>query len=86
LVRATLADGFLVPPLHHDGPVVAATAKGERVVTASADNTARIWDARNGEPIGKTLHHDGPVWAATFARGRIAPYPHVPQKRSSNVR
>src|SRR6516164_653023 len=47
LVRATVADGFLAPPLQHDGPVYAATfdATGERVVTASDDNTARIWDA-----------------------------------------
>jgi WD40 repeat protein len=40
--------------------------KGERVLTASSDKTARIWDARTGEPIGKPLHHDGEVWAATF--------------------
>jgi WD40 repeat protein len=68
LVRATVADGFLAPPLQHDGPVYAATfdATGERVVTASDDNTARIWDARTGEPIGKTLRHDGSVYAATF--------------------
>ena len=67
-MRATVADGFLVPPLHHDGSVFAATfdAQGERVVTASFDNTARIWDARTGEPIGKPLHHDGSVFAATF--------------------
>ena len=68
LVRATVADGFLVPPLQHDGWVNAPTfdAKGERVVTASDDKTARIWDARTGEPIGKTLRHDGSVYAATF--------------------
>jgi len=68
LVRATVADGFLAPPLQHDGPVYAATfaATGARVVTASDDNTARIWDARTGEPIGKTLRHDGSVYAATF--------------------
>ena len=39
---------------------------GTRIVTASADGTARLWDARTGEPIGRTLHHDGPVLAATF--------------------
>jgi TIR domain/WD domain, G-beta repeat len=68
LVRATAANGFLVPPLHHDGLVRAAMfdATGERVVTASDDKTARIWDARTGEPIGETLHHDGVVWAAMF--------------------
>jgi len=36
------------------------------VVTASSDKTARIWDARTGEPLGKKLQHDGQVWAATF--------------------
>jgi hypothetical protein len=68
LVRATAADGFLVPPLQHDGEVHAATfdAKGEHVVTASYDKTARIWDARTGAPIGKPLQHDGWVYAATF--------------------
>ena len=46
-MRATVADGFLVPPLQHDDHVLAATfdATGERVVTASSDKTARIWDA-----------------------------------------
>ena len=29
--------------------------KGERIVTASEDKTARIWDASTGEPIGKTV-------------------------------
>ena len=36
------------------------------MVTASFDKTARIWDARTGEPIGKPLQHDDDVWAATF--------------------
>ena len=36
------------------------------MVTASANRTARIWDARTGEPIGKKLQHDDPVLTATF--------------------
>ena len=32
----------------------------------SGDNTARIWDARTGEPIGQPLQHQGKVWAASF--------------------
>jgi len=40
--------------------------KGERVVTASWDKTARIWDARTGEPIGKPLQHADRVVAAAF--------------------
>jgi hypothetical protein len=41
-------------------------AARERVVTASEDQTARIWDARTGEPVGKKLQHGGWVLAATF--------------------
>ena len=41
--------------------------KGDRVVTASFDKTARIWDAKTGEPIGKPMQHDGPVFAASFS-------------------
>jgi WD40 repeat protein len=36
------------------------------VVTASDDKTARIWDARTGEPIGEPLQHQGSVNAASF--------------------
>ena len=28
---------------------------GKRIVTASADKTARIWDAETGKPIGEPL-------------------------------
>ena len=28
---------------------------GKRIVTASADKTARVWDAATGEPIGEPL-------------------------------
>ena len=28
---------------------------GQRVVTASADKTARLWDAASGEPIGESM-------------------------------
>jgi WD40 repeat protein len=68
LVRAWSTDGFLVPPLQHGDSVVAAAfdPTGERVVTASDDNTARIWDARTGAPIGKPLQHRDSVNAAAF--------------------
>ena len=38
---------------------------GERVVTA-AHHTARIWDAKTGEPIGKPLEHEDTVNSAAF--------------------
>ena len=29
---------------------------GRRIVTASADNTARLWDAETGKPIGAAAY------------------------------
>jgi WD40 repeat protein len=40
---------------------------GTRVLTASEDATARIWDARTGEPIGKPLQHADSVLQAAFS-------------------
>ena len=31
---------------------------GQRVVTASWDKTARLWDAASGKPIGEPMKHD----------------------------
>ena len=45
------------------GPVSSAafSPDGKRIVTASEDETARIWDAATGQPIGEPLRgHDGP--------------------------
>ena len=41
-------------------PVVSAqfSPDGQRVVTASWDKTARLWDAANGKPIGEPMKHD----------------------------
>ena len=32
---------------------------GKRVVTASEDKTARIWDAETGKPVGEPMTHGG---------------------------
>jgi WD40 repeat protein len=68
LVRAYSADEFLAPPLQHSETVRGAAfdPTGGRVVTASFDGTARIWDAANGKPIGKPLQHTGWVRTAAF--------------------
>jgi WD40 repeat protein len=37
---------------------------GKRLITASHDRTARVWDVDTGRPIGPPLQHSGPVKAA----------------------
>jgi hypothetical protein len=40
---------------------------GRRVATASADNTARVWDAQTGQPLTPPLQHQEEVWSAVFS-------------------
>src|SRR5215510_6524018 len=41
---------------------------GKRIVTASEDRTARLWDAETGRPIGDPLRgHGHQVWSAVFS-------------------
>jgi WD40 repeat protein len=56
-------------PLRHDDWVWTAnfSPDGTRIVTASEDKTARIWDAQTGKPITHPLHHDAGVVAASFS-------------------
>jgi len=37
------------------------------VVTASFDQTARLWDAQTGKPLTEPLRHKGVVWSAQFS-------------------
>ncbi len=44
---------------------------GQRVVTASKNGSARVWDAATGRPVGNLLrHHDGIVAASFHPHGR----------------
>jgi len=45
----------------------AFSADGKRVVTASEDNTARIWDAENGREIHVLKGHNNGVYRAGFS-------------------
>ena len=59
----------LVDSMRHDAVVNSAqfSPDGQRVVTASTDKTARLWDARSGSPIGKPMKHDREIWSAQFS-------------------
>jgi WD40 repeat protein/energy-coupling factor transporter ATP-binding protein EcfA2 len=46
---------------------VAFSPDGKQVVTASGDNTAKIWDAQTGQ-LFKSLDHRGEVYIAAFNR------------------
>src|SRR5262249_15405297 len=52
----------------HNGAVlhVAFSSDSRRLLTASPDGTARLWDATTGQPIA-VLPHPGSVWYAVFA-------------------
>ncbi len=47
---------------------VAYDAGGDRIVTASADGTVRVWDARRGTALAVIARHAGRVNGATFLR------------------
>jgi WD40 repeat protein len=40
---------------------------GQRVLTASDDGTARVWDARTGQALGEPMEHPGSINSAQFS-------------------
>jgi WD40 repeat protein len=60
----------LVPILEHGAAVSSAafSSDGSRVVTASSDRTARVWDAATGKPLGPSFRHQEGVNSAAFNR------------------
>lgn len=53
----------------HDGTVTSAafSPDGSRIVTASGDYTARIWDAGSGKEVAALRGHNGAVESAAFS-------------------
>ena len=53
-------------PMKHEKNVCSAqfSPDGQRVVTASWDKTARLWDAATGKPIGEPMKHEGRSFSA----------------------
>ena len=43
------------------------SSDGKRVVTASMDQTARVWDAETGKPVGEVMRHAAQVVSASFS-------------------
>jgi WD40 repeat protein len=54
----------------HDDMVVGAVFSNDaaRVLTWSADGTARLWNAATGATMGPVLRHDELVWGAVFSK------------------
>jgi WD40 repeat protein/class 3 adenylate cyclase len=54
---------------HHDAAVTYArfNPRGDRIVTSSFDNTARIWDVRSGSGVAVLKGHQGAVVRAAFS-------------------
>ena len=59
----------LTGPMRHNDGINSAqfSPDGQRVVTASTDKTARLWDAASGKPIGEPLNHESGVLSAQFS-------------------
>lgn len=58
----------LSSPMRHKAGILSAcfSPDGQKVVTASRDKTARIWDANSGQQLGQSLQHPRLVRAAMF--------------------
>ncbi len=72
---ARRCDASVLTAYGHSGAVlgVAYTPDGSRLLTASSDGTARVWDARTGVPRLELVGHTGPVTGiGSTPDGRLA--------------
>jgi WD40 repeat protein len=53
----------------HTAPVLSAafSPDGERIVTASSDASAKVWDVESGALLVSLDDHTAPVWSAAFS-------------------
>jgi WD40 repeat protein len=66
---APRAEVQLSPLIGHTGPVwsVAFTANGQRIVSASHDGTARVWDLATGKEVSQFAGHKQCVYRAAIS-------------------
>jgi energy-coupling factor transporter ATP-binding protein EcfA2 len=59
----------VVGPMRHKDWIqsVEFSPDGQRVLTASEDRTAQLWEAATGKPLGERMKHEGGVWSAQFS-------------------
>ncbi|MDY7232395.1 AAA-like domain-containing protein, partial [Hyalangium rubrum] len=60
---------YSVPLVGHEDSVWSAafSPDGSRVLTASDDRTARLWDSRSGQLLATLKGHEDSVWSAAFS-------------------
>jgi hypothetical protein len=65
----TSSPGVIGAPMEHDAIIYSArfSPGGKRIVTASKDGTARVWDAATGDPVGEPMQSNEAVCAARFS-------------------
>ena len=69
LSRAADASTLRTLFIEHGDVVISASFSpdGKRVLTASLDKTARVWDAVTGKPVGEPMTHGSFVHSASFS-------------------
>ena len=69
LRKANNNNSFPIFRCKHEGIVYSAqfSPNGNYIVTASGDQTAKIWDAKTGKQMGETMKHEGSVYSAQFS-------------------
>ncbi|MEZ6030889.1 MAG: TIR domain-containing protein [Hyphomonadaceae bacterium] len=76
--------------LRHEGPVNGAAFSQDetRILTWSADATAKLWDTTTGAQIGPAFRHEGPVNGAAFSQDgtRILTWSGNPYTGTGDVR
>jgi len=69
IMAARASSGRLLGTMLHSGSVngVIHSTDGQRILSWSADGTARLWEASSGAPVGQPMKHEGVVRGAVFS-------------------